>query len=109
MSPTTLGEQTERPLCCLHIPRTVGISLAAILERRFDGELICPVHLWHDLLRISRDYLRRYRLFRAHFYSYLNHFLGTDLAHLTMLRDPVERSVSHFEYVRRAPEHYFRR
>ena len=109
MSPTTLGKQTARPLYFLHIPKTAGISLTAILESRFDAELICPAHLWHDLMRIPRGDLKRYRLFRGHFYSYLSQFLERGLTHLTMLRDPVERSISHFEHVRRAPEHYFHR
>ena len=109
MSASTVGEQTERPLYFLHIPKTAGTSLTEILERHFEAELICPVHLWHDLLGIPRDDLKRYRLFRGHFYSYLNQFLETDLTHLTILRDPVKRSISHFDHVCRDPEHYFHR
>ena len=43
--------------------------------------------------------------FRGHFLTHLEPYLGRKLATFTMLRDPVERTISHYYHVRRDPDH----
>jgi SAM-dependent methyltransferase len=94
------------PLYFLHIPKTAGTSFIAILEEHFSDSEICPAQLWHDLLAIPYSRLEGYRLFRGHFYAYLEDYLPQKPVLLTMLRDPLERSLSHFDHIRNEPGHY---
>lgn len=66
-----------------------------------------PAHLWGDLLRLPRETLGQYNLFSGHFYRPLHQYLGEDLEVVLFLRNPIERSISHFEHVLRSPDHYF--
>jgi hypothetical protein len=79
----------------------------ALLHQQFDAETICPAYLWRDLLRIPREQLSTYELFRGHFYTYLESFLERPLRLITFLRDPIARSLSHYAHIRRDPGHYF--
>jgi hypothetical protein len=97
----------DDPLYFLHIPKTAGTSFISILHQRFPAEVICPACLWSDLLRIPTEHRATYRLYRGHFYAYLGPFLGRRLRHVTFLRDPIERSLSHYAHVVREPPHYF--
>lgn len=91
----------------LHIPKTAGTSFTNCLSDQYPAELICPVHLWHDLLSIPPERLSEYRVFRGHFYAYLYRVVSRPLKIITFLRDPIERALSHYEHIRRYPEHYF--
>lgn len=91
----------------LHIPKTAGTSLNHLLASRFRPDHVCPAHLWSQLLELPREKLYEYRLFHGHFYYYLRDYLGRPLVTFTFLRDPFDRSLSHYEHVLRDPAHYF--
>lgn len=88
-----------------HIPKTAGTSVCRFLEQTFRSDQICPCGLWDQLITISRSELAQWQIFRGHFLSHLEPYLGRALRTFTMLRDPVERAISHYYHVRRAPEH----
>ena len=90
-----------------HIPKTAGTSLNKFLRTIFSEEEICPPHLWHELLRYNTKALRKYKLFRGHFYLYLNTVVDIPLRGFVFLREPIERALSHFGHVMRDPNHYF--
>lgn len=91
----------------LHIPKTAGTSLNHFLHTVFTKDKVCPPHLWHDILRYAPQDLTKYKLFRGHFYAYLNTIVDIPLRGFVFLRDPVERALSHFSHVVRDPNHYF--
>ncbi len=91
----------------LHIPKTAGTTLNHLLAAQFRPDQICPVHLWSQLLTLPRQQLEPYRLYHGHFYYYLREYLKVPLITFTFLRDPIERSLSHYEHVVRDPAHYF--
>lgn len=96
----------EQPLYFLHIPKTAGMSLSTWLES--NGRFAtCPDWLWSQLLKRSRDELASYTFFRGHFYRYLAAYLGRPLRTFTFLRNPFDRSLSHYEHIRRDPNHYY--
>jgi hypothetical protein len=51
--------------------------------------------------------LSRYRIFRGHFQGYLGDFLRRPLLLLTLLRDPIERTISCYSYARCNPDYPF--
>jgi len=89
-----------------HIPKTAGTSMNKALNSIFQESEICPPHLWHDLLAYKNRPLTSFKLFRGHFYRPLEEFVGSRLHAFTILRDPIERALSHFGHVIRGPGHY---
>ncbi len=87
----------------LHIPKTAGTSLIAILESYFDLDSIYPEKLWQKLLKkIPRDFTK-YKLVRGHFAHNIHQILHKKPVYITMLRDPVERTISQYEHIQHDP------
>jgi len=89
----------------LHIPKTAGTSVGSWLQAR-GGIRFCPHNLWSQLLRRDRASLSDYDFFAGHFYTGLAGYLNRDLTTFTFLRNPVQRSISHYLHIMREKEHY---
>ncbi len=94
-------------LVFLHVPKTAGTSFTAVLDARFREEEICPAYYWKELFAIPRERLQAYRLVRGHF-EYAVTELLRDVRIITMLRDPVARTVSHYRYMATLAHHPLR-
>jgi len=97
---------SDLPLYYLHIPKTAGTSLISFLDSQFDSSEICPAQLLPSLFALPRQDLSKYAFFRGHLWHGLNTYLKRDLAYITMLRDPVQRTISWYSHVRREPGAY---
>lgn len=100
---------TEDPLYFFHIPKTSGMSTWVYLDHAFPGRKRCPWWLWDQLVQASREEIQQWDLFRGHFLTHLEGFVGRNLRTFTMLREPVERTISHYYHVRRAQDNPFHR
>ena len=90
------GEQ----MCFIHIPKTAGTTMSAILESRFDHPKICPTPYWRDLRVMRKRDMKAYQLFRGHFpYDVADLVPGKPVC-ITMLRDPIERVISAYEFMK---------
>jgi len=87
----------------LHIEKTAGSSVHRILTSSFPEASVCPTRLREELDGVNAATLRRYRLFSGHLTGGFTDFLGLPLKTITLLRDPVQRSISHYAHVRRDP------
>jgi len=91
----------EDVLYFIHIPKTAGGTLISYLDENFDLEQICHKHYWSEWFDdIPRDF-SKYRLYRGEFGLSLERFLNKKPIYLTVLRDPLKRTMSHFETLRR--------
>src|SRR5579883_1204988 len=91
----------------LHIPKTAGTTICfSVLPQMFDNEEICSAHDYAELLPIRPDNFGEYRLFRGHFYYSFTRLFRERPVLMTMLRDPVERSLSHYDHICRDSRHY---
>lgn len=81
----------------LHIHKTAGSSLRDYIMEKFDRADISRF-AWElpALLEQPREDLRRLRAIAGHFGYYLEGALGERPVYVTMLRDPVERTLSAF-------------
>jgi hypothetical protein len=93
----------DETLCFLHIPKTAGLTLRTILDLQFAQADICPAEEYASLQSLTPDELARYRLLRGHFWYNVKDLVSSQTVLLTVLRDPIERTLSQYEYVRTNP------
>lgn len=94
------------PVYYLHIPNTGGTSLISFLDDQYDPEDICPAQLLPDLFALPLESMERYRLFRGHLWHGLGAYVRRSLTYITMLRDPVQRTVSWYLHAMRDANAY---
>jgi len=90
----------------LHLPKTAGTTLNRLIEWEYSlGEMysVDPVLFeWSfaRLRRLSKRRLRRTRMFKGHMLFGLHEVLPQPATYITVLRDPVERVLSAFYFMR---------
>ena len=92
----------------LHIHKTAGSTLARILETHFGQGQICPPQTWQQFLALPHSDLAQFRLFRGHLLAF-SQWLPSRPWVVTFLRDPVERTLSTYDYIRRNDRHRLHR
>jgi Sulfotransferase family len=93
----------DEQLCFIHIPKTAGTTLTSLLTSKFHQSKICPAEVWSELVELPKDSLSQYQLFRGHFFYDINELLPRKPVYITMLRHPIERVISGYEFMRRNP------
>jgi len=92
----------KKKFAFVHIPKTAGMTLSAILEPKFPKDRICPIRLYQDLVKSPREELNRYLLFRGHFpYDVLGCLLNEPFTCITVLREPVARYYSYYKFMKK--------
>jgi Sulfotransferase family len=93
----------DEQLCFIHIPKTAGTTLTSLLNSKFHQSKICPAEVWSELVEIPPDRLHQYQLFRGHFFYDINDLIPRKPVYITILRQPIERVISGYEFMRRNP------
>ncbi|KAA1184421.1 sulfotransferase family protein [Rhizobium tropici] len=88
----------------LHIPKTAGTTIQHLLAEKF-GERIYPEGLWDNLWNENFSPLDNWDVFWGHFGFAFARMLGRPSWIFTFLRDPFERTISHFLHVKRDQGH----
>lgn len=90
----------------LHLPKTAGTTLNRLIEREYplrEMYSVDPVlYEWSSarLRKLSERRLRRTRIFKGHMLFGLHEVLPQPATYITVLRDPVERVLSAFYFMR---------
>lgn len=102
-------------LIFLHLPKCGGTTLHSILERLYSSDETFTVRVtsntqintedFHKLPESERD---RINVLKGHFYFGLHKYMTSPSKYFTFLRDPQERILSYYHYVRRRPNHRLR-
>lgn len=88
-----------------HIPKTAGTSLHHFLCSFFQPDETTHPLLWDDLVTGRVRVTERTRLVSGHFGGLLPLWLGRWPTMVTILREPVARSLSHINHIQRASSH----
>lgn len=95
-------ETGKKKFAFVHIPKTAGMTMSAILEKKFPKEKICPFRLYPDLVVVPREEINQYSLFRGHFpYDILDCLLDEPFRCITILREPVARYYSYYKFMKK--------
>jgi hypothetical protein len=99
-------EDRSRPIYFLHVPKTAGTTFHGFLSAQFDVNAVCPAHLWHQMIRMTPEEVETYSFIWGHFYAYLHRHVPAPMHYVTLVRDPVERALSHYGHIMLHPQHY---
>lgn len=101
------GRRRMRTVIFLHIPKAAGSTLHAVLRRKYPKHQIYDVSTaqlpaFHALPLQRRAELA---LVKGHMPFGIHEHIPNDFTYITLLRDPVERAISHYYYVLRRTTH----
>jgi hypothetical protein len=102
----TQTERTSEAVIFLHLPKAAGSTLNRLIEWEYPlSEMysIDPVFFrfsWAHLQRLSKKRLRRTRMFKGHMLFGLHAILPQPATYITVLREPVDRVISAFYFMR---------
>ena len=104
-----MSEKPARPVVFLHIPKTAGSTLYRIIESHYRWETIYT--LWQtgtldEFQQLSPAALAKIEMLRGHFAFGLQQQLPETAVYFTILREPVDRVISYYHFIRRSPKHY---
>ncbi len=98
------------PLIFIHIPKAAGSTLQEIIVRHYQGSRGFRftgdrnrLATFKTLTQEERD---GFDLLQGHVHFGLHELLSRPATYTTMLRDPVDRIVSHYHFVTANPDHY---
>jgi len=102
--------QPSYTLVFLHLPKTGGITLREILLRRIGHRPVLRMDepdLHAQWLRAQPEAWRaRLALVHGHIYYGVHELLPRPCLYMTMLRDPLERVLSYYSFIREAADHH---
>ena len=96
----------------LHIPKAAGTTLHSIFEREYRGKHICDLdtnNLLSDIeafKKLSAEEINKIDLLKGHLPFGLHECFTRDFTYVTMMRNPVDRIISHYRYALQKPNHY---
>jgi hypothetical protein len=93
----------------VHVPKTAGTTVLQILEREYGADALLTLYdstFGDELSTLPAARLAGIRAVAGHFYFGVHQDTSLPCRYFTFLRDPVERIVSHYHFVRGQPDHY---
>ncbi len=102
------NSKVPQTLIFVHIPKTAGRTLEAVLERQYKSKEIYNIYgdggmalnAAKNLSRLPPQAKRRLKLIKGH-HPFGVHFTLPQPAHyITFLRNPIARVISHYEYIK---------
>ncbi len=100
----------EHVLIFLHIPKAGGSTLHRIIEKQYEPSTIFTIPSFYsskeEFRQAAEFQLKEIKVLKGHMFFGLPDVLPNPSTYITLLRDPVERIISHYYYVLRTPIHY---
>ncbi len=105
-------DKAEKAVIFLHIPKTAGTALQVMIRQQFRQSGI--YELDNKDARRSMDIFKgmadrdkkKFRAVVGHMWFGLHESMPKPCTYITLLREPIDRVVSHYYYVRRMSAHY---
>ena len=105
-------KNTNRRLIFLHLPKNAGTTLNAVLKKRYSEEEIFQVGYnengkWNinEFIELSQKEKDRIEFLTGHFIFGIHEHFSNEFKYVTMLRHPVDRTISFYNYIKRQKTH----
>src|SRR4051794_2187115 len=98
-----VGSLSVKGLVFVHIQKAGGLTLRAIVRRQYRGMVLFESPP-EDFDALPADDRRRIEVLQAHVPFGVHRYLDASVDYITMLRDPVDRILSLFFYLRGLPD-----
>ncbi len=94
----------------VHIPKAAGSTLRGVMVRQYDPAETHVIRLpiWESIAAFKawpEERRHRVRFLMGHMPFGLHEWLRSPTTYVTMIREPVERVISHFHFVKGYPDH----
>lgn len=94
----------------MHIPKTAGRTLRAIIRRQYRPEEVCTTNRqerepFSAFTRLTAAEQARLRVVQGHFAYGLHEHTDRPVLYVTMLRQPAARAISYYRFIRDNPHH----
>ncbi|MFB6258569.1 MAG: sulfotransferase family 2 domain-containing protein [Flavobacteriales bacterium] len=102
-----------KPVIFFHIPKTAGTSFHDILGSLYSPERtfsVSGLHAWEklqELKALPEKDLQRLELIKGHLVLTGDEILGKGCIFLSFFREPIQRTISAYHYIRRAPHNHY--
>lgn len=99
-------------LIFLHIPKAAGSTLHSVLERHYNRRNYCTISIPEQLetfKKLPEEVRQHIKLLKGHMPFGMDRYLFGPTKYITLLRNPTERIVSYYYYVKYHPSHYLHR
>ncbi len=100
----------SQTLLFIHVPKTAGTTIDSVLHRQYLTEEIYTVR--KDIQGSYNAYIEmdpveraRFRVMKGHIPYGVHEYVTGPFAYFTFLRDPIERTISHYYFLRRETNH----
>src|SRR5690348_731653 len=90
----------------LHIPKTAGTSFTDVLKANFKPEESSFLKLIGDFVLTPPETLAKYKAISGHYFYNIEDVIRRTPIFITMLREPIDRTISYYAYIHRVPTHY---
>ena len=105
--------QKEQSLIFVHIPKTAGTTLSTIIARQyrptdifvFKSSVPLPQAI-DDFGKMPESKKTKFKVIQGHFYYGLHDLLPQKCSYITMLREPVDRLISYYYFIRNWRDHH---
>lgn len=103
--------QRNRTLIFVHLPKTGGVTLTELIYRQIGRDKVFQITAGkiHDsILRFSKmssHQRSQYDAVVGHMPIGIDRFIPQESMYMTLLRDPIERLISEYYFIKRNPEH----
>jgi hypothetical protein len=102
--------KTPETVIFLHIPKTAGTTLDQIIFRHYRH---CNIYETGpvaqqgviDFQNLTQTKREKYRLIKGHLSFGIHEYVSSPWVYFTFFRSPIERTISHFYFMLRSPEH----
>jgi hypothetical protein len=104
--------KAQKTIIFLHIPKAAGTTLSRVFlanyrrDETFTIDGVRGEESTKQFIDMSADEKRKIRLLQGHMVFGLHKHLVSPFSYITILRNPIDRVVSHYYYVLREPKHY---
>jgi hypothetical protein len=103
---------TNFKIIFLHLPKTGGLTLYDILERQYKKGEVYTIKIKNkrpalqEFINLPDIEKTKIKVLRGHMPFGYHQFLQEEAKYITVLRNPVDRVISHYYYILEHPDHY---